>query len=100
MCWPILGLALAPLALLNELDVSLALIPRGRAAEERDELAPFPLTEMHPILTGRSASQDIGLRRISRWVPEDLQPVNRPRDRPNIRVGSKLPVPLCLHLVR
>src|SRR5262245_48483148 len=28
--------------------------PRGhRAAEQRDELAPFPLTGMHPILTGR-----------------------------------------------
>src|SRR6516165_9276531 len=27
--------------------------PSGRAAEQRDELAAFPLTKMHPILTGR-----------------------------------------------
>src|SRR5262245_1653766 len=29
--------------------------PRGRAAEQRQDLAPFPLTEMHPIPQGQNA---------------------------------------------
>src|SRR5262245_41017557 len=33
--------------------------PRRRAAEQRDDLAPFPLMEMHPIPPGPgNASQD------------------------------------------
>jgi hypothetical protein len=40
--------------------------PRRCAAEQRDELAPFPLTQLHPVpLRARKASQDIGLQRIS-----------------------------------
>src|SRR5262249_6206027 len=37
---------------------------RSRAAAERDEVTPFPLTEMHPIPSrAGSTSQDIGLQR-------------------------------------
>src|SRR5215831_12346880 len=43
----------------------------GRAAEQRDELAPFPLTEMHPIPSrAGSRQQDTGLQRISQLVVE------------------------------
>ena len=52
-----------------------------RAAEQRDELAPFPLTEMHPIPHGPEAHRkDIGLQRISQRVwkasrkPQDALP--------------------------
>src|SRR5947209_13838543 len=43
--------------------------PRGRcAAEQRDELAPFHLIEMHQRPRARSAWQDIELARISQRV--------------------------------
>src|SRR5262249_31594573 len=45
--------------------------PRRRAAEQRNEVAPFPLTEMHPIPSrAGSTSQDTGLQRISQRVCE------------------------------
>ena len=43
--------------------------PRARAAEQRDELAPFHLTKMHPIPHGPGAHRkDIELQRISQRV--------------------------------
>ena len=46
---------------------------RSRAAAERDEVTPFPLTEMHPIPSrAGSTSQDIGLQRNSQRVSEAM----------------------------
>jgi hypothetical protein len=46
--------------------------PCCRAAKQRDDLAPFPRTELHPIPHGRSASQDIGLWWISQRDVADI----------------------------
>src|SRR5262245_27075708 len=60
--------------------------PRRRATKQRDEVAPFYLTEMHPIpLRAGSTSQDTGLQRISQRVCErfttssSTRPVGRRR---------------------
>src|SRR5215470_6060498 len=39
--------------------------PRRRAAEQRDELAPFQLIELHSIPSARARSQDNALAKIS-----------------------------------
>ena len=39
--------------------------PRGRAAEQRDELAPFYLIELHPVPASEAGLQDIESARIS-----------------------------------
>jgi len=43
--------------------------PRSGAAEQRDDLAAFPLMEMHPVRQPGSASQRIGLQGISQPAP-------------------------------
>jgi hypothetical protein len=45
--------------------------PRGRrAVDERDELTPFQLIELHLALPAQARSQDIELARISQEVTE------------------------------
>src|SRR5262249_57735410 len=51
--------------------------PRSCPAEQRDELAPFHLTEMHPIPSrAGSTSQDTGLQRISQRVACQAPPIS------------------------
>ncbi len=63
---------------------------RRRAAEERDELAPFQLIELHSVPVRQGRIEDIELARISQ-EGNDLQPVSRPRGPPMSEIGVSNP---------
>src|SRR5215471_8802003 len=62
----------------------------GQAADQRDELMTFQLTEMHPIPSrAGSTSQDIGLQRISQ---RDTRAIGEPLGSPRTRsAGLRVP---------
>src|SRR5262249_30927084 len=71
--------------------------PRGRrAAEQRDEFASFPLTEMHPIPHG--PGEIAGYRKRN---PPDRRAAGKPQDAPGgpgARVGARKPGK-CTHVL-